>query len=362
MIVEGRGRVPESRWQRAIDQVAAVNPGTRLRWVGSRRRACWRSDGMPPRLRMVAGSTWDARSDAGSEFLAERPLSLSPGPNVELIVAESGEQTRLIMHGLHAVMDGGGGFHFLHELFRAMRGEPLLGTNGAFSDTDLMRSTGARHTTSKGARTTWLTGPPQGNEPGDTWRRMTIKGPRRDLLATIAVSAADFMHRHSNLPAVIAVPVDLRRHAPGLLSTQTLSSMLLVRLETGEGIEDFKRKLAHMLEQKMETVFPPIIDLAKFLPLSWIDSLLSRRQPWHPPRRPPPHTMLVTNLGKHNARDFSCAEFQAETLFAPPVQANTMCVLGAMGDNIEVVIGMPRSLASNGRLEEFLRYVEMRLG
>ena len=39
-----------------------------------------------------------------------------------------------------------------------------------------------------------------------------------------------------------------------------------------------------------------------------------------------------------------------------------MCVLSAMGDNIEVVIGMPRSLASNGRLEEFLRYVEMRLG
>lgn len=360
-VLEGQGVLPAEQWQLALDKVVLSNPGTRLRWAGRRQQARWESDGKPTRLRVIEDCTWDGRSDSGSEFIHASPLLLEAGPTSELIVTPlAGGRTRLVFRVLHAVMDGRGAMHFLHELMRALRSEPLMGTNAGFSDVDLMQQVGARRSTSRHIKTTALTGAPEGDAVGDTWRRLSVRGSRRNILAKVAVAMAEFAHTSSELPALIAIPVDLRRHLPGLLATTNFSNMLLVPLASGEGSEVFRQKLAAMLNERMETYYLSIFGLIKYLPLSWFDFLVSRR-PGNYRHKRPMETAVISNLGRFEPLALSGQGFTAERLYGLPLRGSVFCFLFSVGDQIEITVGLPKVLATRGRLDVFMEYLRHRL-
>lgn len=360
-VMEGDSTLKPEQWQWALEQVATVNPGTRLRLHGTRRRARWGSDGEPPRLRMIDHCTWDGRSEQGASFIFETPLPLEAGVSIELIVASRpGGGCWLILHGHHAVMDGRGTLHFLAELFRALRGEPLLGSNAAFSDVDLMRSLGVRLPGTRRIEPGWLTGEPQGRERGDEWRRVSIERPRPGLLAHVAVAAADFARQHSQRPVIIAVPVDLRRHAPGLISTTNFSSMLHVRVEPGDGAEHFNDRLRRLLESRREAVYLPALELLKCMPLSWLDRLVSRT-PRNYARRKAVETALISNLGRQDASDFECPGFQLHSMMVIPLPGSAFMTMVGIGDRVDLAINLPKVLASGGRFDAFEAYLRQRL-
>ena len=362
IVLEGQNALAPERWQQALHQVATVNPGLRLRLVGKRRAARWQSDGIPPRLRVINDCTWDARSSNGAEFLSATPLSLEGGPTVELILASRTDgNTFVILRSHHAFMDGGGMFHTLHELFRALRGEVLLGSNAAFCDTDLMRSVGARRSTSRYIRTTWLTGLPQGEERGDNWRRISLGPPRPNQLAELAVAFAEFAQRYSDLPALIAVPVDLRRHCPGLRSTTNFSNMLLVRLDKGDGVEVFRRRLTEMLDQRMETVFPRVLDAVRWVPFSWFDLLVSRT-PKNYRTKKPLETAVISYLGSIDLALLSAPGVTTEHLVIRPIAGSAVCALLRIRDRVEITLNLPRVLSSNGRFDELESFLHRRFG
>ncbi len=357
IVAEGCGGLAAVRWQRALDQVAQVNPGLRLRLCGRGLGARWRSDGAPPRLRLVPACTWDGRSPQGADFIRALPLDLTTGPNVELIVAQAPARTFVILRTLHAVMDGRGALHALQELFRALRGEALLGTNASFSDVDLMRSLGVEKTASRRIATVALTGAPAGTDQGDTWRRVRLPGGgHRNVLSRVAAAVANFAHQHSRAPAVIAVPVDLRRHLPGLHSSLNFTSMVRVPLCPGEGADDFRRKLAHLLDRRMEAYFAPAANCFKLLPLTWMDYLLSRRATNHT-TKPPLETALLSNVGDIDRAALSCPGFRLDGMFNMPI-GGTNCGLFRIGDQVDIMFGTSRVLASNGRMDAFLTYLE----
>ncbi|MGH8446213.1 MAG: hypothetical protein ACREVL_13155 [Solimonas sp.] len=360
-VIEGESSLLPSRWQYALDAVSAVNPGTRLRLHGHRRRACWISDGPPPRLRFVEDCTWDGRADPGSEFIFEKPLSLRDGPVAELIVAyRRAGGVFVILHTHHAIMDGGGGLHFFKELFRALRGEALQGSNAPFSDTDLMVSLGVVKTESRHIETGWLTGPLQGQERGDSWRRIPLGPPRSNLLGHVAAAMAEFSHRHGDLPALIAVPVDLRRHVPGLVSTGNFSSMLLVRLDRGDGPEQFRQRLLALLAQRMEAAWSPRLDWFKALPPSWIDRLLSRTGGNYRKKKPK-ETALVSNLGRCDPAEYGAPGFAFKALFVIPLTGSVFSVLVSSGEQVELVLNLPKLLSSGGRFDAFSEFLRGRL-
>ncbi|MDB5968857.1 MAG: hypothetical protein JWQ90_1307 [Hydrocarboniphaga sp.] len=350
-VFEGENDLPPERWQQALDLAAAANPGTRLRLQGERRRARWSSDGPPPRLRVVEACHWDARSSQGAEFLRATPLSLEDGPSVELILApRAGLSTLLVLRTPHAIMDGLGAMHFLQEMFRALRGERLLGSNAGYSDVELMRSTGARESTSKHFRTCWLTGAPQGTEQGDDWRRIALGRPQKSQLGKLAAAFAEFAHRHSDLPALIAVPASLRRHAPGLLSTGNFSNMMLVPLAKGDGADAFRTRLEAMLAQRMDAVYPPILEAVRYLPLSWLDHLVSRT-PRNYRKRRPMETVVISNLGRIDSADYSAPGFRAASLCVLPLAGSAFAILTCMDGQTEITLNLPRVLSSGGRFD-----------
>lgn len=360
-IFRGEGRISAERWQAALDQVTEANPGTRLRLAGDAFRARWLNDGQPTRLRIVEDCNWNAESSEGSDFVYETVFSLDEGLTSELLVMhQPGNRMLLMLRAHHAVMDGMGVMHFMRELFRALRGERLLGTNAAFSDVDVMTSVGATRSTSRHIKTVAMTGAPQGMARGDEWRVVYVGAPQKNLLGRIAEAMADFAWQHSDVPLSIGVPVDLRRHVPGLLSTANFTNMLLVRMEKGEGAEDFRRKLNDMLDQKMETLYPGILDIFKWLPLGWLDRLVSRNEKNYY-RKKPVETVVITNLGRCSSADFSCNDFRMDSLLVVPVAGSIFAALSGVDGRVELAINMPRVLGSNGRFEAFEAFLQKRL-
>jgi len=361
--LKAEGRLSPQQWQHALDQVAAANPGTRLRLLGRLWWARWQSDGAPPRLRIVDHCEWDMRSERGAEFIEATSLPLRQGPSIELIVAQlAGSSTLLVLRAHHAVMDGIGGMHFLEELFRALRGEPLLGSNAAYSDTDLMLGVGAGVKGPRPAhlKTNWLTGEPAGDEIGDEWRRISLGPPSKNLLARLAAALAEFYHQQSELPAMIAVPVNLRRHVPGLLSTTNFSNMLRVPLYRGDGTEQFTLRLKEMLAQRVDTLYSRVLDVFKLLPFSWIDRLLSRTLKNYRSKKPL-ETAVISNLGRADAARLSCPGFQTDYMFILPLAGSAFSTLICVGEQVEMTLNLPKLLASNGRFDALVEHLLMRL-
>ncbi len=360
-IFRGQGRLSAERWQAALDQVTAANPGTRLRLVGDAFRARWVTDGQPTRLRIVEGCSWNAESSEGSEFVYETEFSLNDGYTNELLVMHQPDNRMLLMlRSHHAVMDGMGCMHFFRELFRALRGEPLLGTNAAYSDVDVMLSVGAVRSISRHIPAVAMTGQPQGMARGDEWRRIYVGAPQKNMLGRIAEVMVEFATKHADHSMLIGVPVDLRRHVPGLNSTANFTNMLLVRMEKGEGAEDFKRKLHYMLEQKMETMYPRILEIFKWFPLGWLDRLVSRNEKNYY-RRKALETAVVSNLGRCNSADFSCDGFRMDGMLVVPIGGSIFAGLSGVDDQVELAINIPRVLGSNGRFDEFEEFLQKRL-
>lgn len=360
-VFRGEGRLSAVQWQAALDQVTAKNPGTRLRLVGDAVRARWVNDGQPTRLRIVDNCTWTGESKDDSDFIYQNIFSLNDGFTSELLVMHQPNNRMLLMlRSHHAVMDGMGCMHFMRELFRALRGEPLLGTNAAFSDVDVMQSVGAVRSTSRHIKTSAMTGAPQGMARGDHWRRIYVGAPRKNLLGHIVAAMVEFAGQHTDLPMLVGVPVDLRRHAPGLLSTANFTNMLLVRIEKGEGAEDFKRKLHEMLDQKMETMYPRILEIFKWLPLSWMDRLVSRNEKnFH--NRKALETVVVSNLGRADSSEFSCPGYRTAGMFVIPIPGSIFGGLAGMDDRVELTVNIPNVLGSNGRFEAFEKFLQQRL-
>lgn len=358
-IIEGEGQPDKNAWQQALGQVSQHNPGTRLRMVGSRLRARWQSDGAPPRLRLEENCLWDGQSEAGSEFLYREALSLDTGPVMELIMA-TGIKTRVIVRVLHAAMDGIGVMHFYQELFRALRHEPLLGSNAGFSDTDLMLSIPSDARPQKKQPPAALTGGARGDRKGDTWQRLSLLSPQPALLARTALAVAEFARRHSTQAVRIALPVNLRRHCPGLLSTLNFSSMIHVDVAADEGPDDFRHKLTILLETGRHTNYPAWLDYLRLLPLPWLDRLVSRTEKNYRQRKLL-ETIVLSNIGNFSAQDLSGGGFQAQRIFGLPMKDNAFLMLFGMDGRIDITVGMAHVYASEGRLESFLHFMQDRL-
>lgn len=366
-VIEGEGSFVLPRWEAALARVVAINPGTRLRLEGKRLQAHWKSDGPGPRLRHVGNSGWDGRSGAGSEFITATKLELESGNGTELILCDGhpdeGIPARLIVRVLHAAMDGVGVMHFLQELFRSLRGEPLLGCNAAFSDTDLMRSVHSQHPRQKKQPPAPLTGGVRGNTQGDSWRRLSLTGHQPALLARTALAMAAFARLHGNrdaAPVRMAFPVNLRRHCPGLLSTLNFSSMLHIEMAAGDDVDDVREKISQRLACSAETHYPPLLDYVRCLPLSWLDRLVSRT-PANFTRRRLLESAVISNIGHYRSENFSCEEFRTQRMFGIPIPDNAFAMIFSMDDRTDITLGMANVYASEGRLDALMDFMKEKL-
>ncbi len=356
-VLRGKGQIEPRILKDAIKKVAELHPAICLRMTGRCFWAKLKSDGPPPRLRVLDQCDWDSSSYIGADFIWHEPLPLDTGPTIELIVApQSGDRSIFVLRGRHTVIDGTGTLLLLKELFRYLRNEPLKGSNVTYSDTDLCRRLGGRMVMQRHYKTVWLTGDYQEGEPGDELRRISLPSSVANLLPKTAAAFASFAHRYSDLPAYIGVPVDLRRHVPGLLSTMNFVNMLLVRINKGEGPEIFQSRLQELLSKKEEINCLPESVWIKAIPLSWLDFFLSRNA-WNYKNRPALETAVVSYLGHSYIPHFCAPGFEATDMVFLPQPGSAFSTITKFGKRVEMMINLPKVLASHGRFDALQAHI-----
>ncbi|MFT3929042.1 MAG: hypothetical protein QM709_01990 [Spongiibacteraceae bacterium] len=353
-IIEGESRVTRSEWEAALAKVVDANPACRLRIVGRRQNARWSSDGVGTRIRHIESCAWDGRSHIGAEFIKATHLDLENGPTSELIIAK-GEPDRIMIRAHHAVMDGMGIVYFFQELFRALRGEPLLGTNAIFSDADLMQSVAAQRPPKLEGKPASLTGGVRRAQRGNVWRRISATGVKPNyLLGKLAVWIKQFAERYSNLPVRIMLPVNLRRHCDGLNSMLNFTGIVIVEVSSTDGADEFRRKLRDLLKINAEANYSPTIEKFRYLPMAWLD-WVGAKFARHENTK---DTVGVSNFGVVKPEHYRCENFSPRAMFAlPAFDGNAFIVIAIMNNTAEISVGMPLGLASDGRFDALMNYL-----
>ena len=339
----------EVNWQKAIHQVVAVHPVTRLRMQGTRSNARWTS-GPAMRLRFIQHDG-DGLGQAGSDFLGAVPLSLQ-GPCSELVVVSQPQRTLLVLRVLHAVMDGRGMMLLLTDLFRALRGEVLQGGGQLISDQALMQSLKIARGQPPCGPARSLTGMPGNIQGGDRWIRVAIPHAEHDVLARVAVALADYAQHPETGPVTLAIPVDLRRHVPGgYQGANNMAAMLKLQLGMGESREVFRGRLKELLDRRADAYFWPALSWIRWLPMTWLDRWVSR------PRQGAMHKQLlesavISYVGRYRSAALSGGGFNAEALYGLPIPgASCFIMILGLDERVDVCLGMPAYYASEGRLE-----------
>jgi hypothetical protein len=160
--------------------------------------------------------------------------------------------TRLVFRTLHAAIDGRGLSHWVMEVCRAMRGEPLQGSTSALTDSDLQAQYADRIPEQLPAPPTLCIPviPPSAaaRQPLDyIWRRAVIDRNVSQMLPKTAVFLAQWARHREAGEVVFTIPVDYRGLRTQEMGIGNLTGYL--RLTVAE--DATPRTLMHQLHSQL---------------------------------------------------------------------------------------------------------------
>ncbi|QES58142.1 hypothetical protein DEJ51_31685 [Streptomyces venezuelae] len=340
VVVEGAGVPAAEDLRAALARAAESCPGSRLVRAG----AMWSACGPLPQVRYDvprAGAYTD--SAPGTVALPAGPSRRTEPPGCEVLIVPGadGTATTAVFSASHAVMDGHGALTWVREVFRALRGEPARPALDADTDAGLLRRLGSTRTRPAPVppRRSPL-GPADGNgRPLRTlWLRRTLPGRRPALTARLAQALTDA----AGLDTRVMVPVDLRRHRPGIAATGNLSLPLFLDLRPGEDWTGAHTRLLTALAGDRELAAGFETALAP-LPRPVTAALLRSAQAVASRTDRHLASAVVSHLGRLDLADFSGGGFTASTVYALPVHAPLVplsLVAAESGTATEITLGV----------------------
>jgi len=367
MVLEGKGVLDASLWQNAVQKASEANPGSRLVLKRFSWLSYWRDSGRTPPLREAECNNWNGSGSDGAEFLKKK-FNPKKGPTAEVLLLH-GEKPRVVFRTFHSVMDGRGTMTWAEDIFRHLRGEPLIGTNSVITDQQLMRSfqnkmidlyphnclapTGVADSSGK-----------EITQKGITWKRITLKGHFSKLLPRTAVILANEARAFSHGTVRFAVPVDLRPRHDGLRSTANLTNALYIEVTPKNTAEQVSTSLKVLLDNKTDGMLSKGDDLIKILPVKWMYRYGKKELKKYHEQGLYRNSGILSNLGRIDLEKFTGGGFLPETcFFIPPCMLNIplfMTFTGA-GEYVEILISVPKILSSNGRIEKLANILKEKL-
>ena len=362
MVIEGEGVLPLAEaahgWQRALHEVSCNYPGARMRLAGRLSSLVWEEGDQPPLLRVVDGGGWDGRSGANAPFLRAL-LSPKTGPVAEVVLVH-GAVPRVVIRTHHAAFDGQGTLLLAEDFFKALRGEPVRETcGGPQTDYDLACASGRVAETSPEADCeSWQE--PAGCAETILWARETMHDvPNMPLAGLLHVLAQT--RRKSRFD----IPVDMRRHMPGLRSTANLTGLIRLEVTPEEGPAAIHSRLHESIARREEADFVLGAQRVVGVPL-W----LMRRAGRYAARKCYENhrfvcSATVSNLGNLDARRYSGDGFSgSRVFFIPPGGLALPLFIALTGGEwgLEICAAAPGRLTDQAGLTSLLAEVAEKLG
>ena len=215
-------RLPDAEaLAQALAACAQANPASRLQARGR----WWHDEGGIPGVVCV---------DDGSPFSLQHPALRRPlpadAPPIELLRWPG---TGLVLRCAHALMDAAGLLHYAQDLFRALRGEPLLGSRADLDDWSLLKASPHRHPL-PALRPAWPSpaGMPS-SAAASTGHVHALRQVRGRVDSPTARVAAALARAQAGDGCRLMIPVDLRLADAGLRTTANLSNPLILDFDGG---------------------------------------------------------------------------------------------------------------------------------
>lgn len=359
VMVEGRGEISANKLRAAVDIATAANPGSRIALKGVGPWCTWEENDIPPAIEEADGSQWDGSGKTGMPFSDQAHMDPKGAPSTSYVILR-GPVTRLIQRTHHATMDGLGAMHFLQDVFRALRGEPVVGATGSESDLDLAERLGG-HKQTLDFNCLKPFASPSTKVSGSDWARVRTQGKLRpQALARLIHTIAGIARESGDGQVLIDVPVNLRPKFPEIRNTGNLAGSLRLNIASEADIDSIAALIQSQLASHREV--DALITAKPFLymPL-WLIRALARRnarQAVQEDRFAP--TAAVSNLGRIDPATYSSPDFSAESMnIVPPGYDGLPLFIALSGhaQGFDLCARAPVALASDGRLQALLQRI-----
>jgi len=344
LVIEGCELEPEAL-QEAVARAAAANPGAQAMLRSGLRRQRWVHGDRPPIVRRLS-----APSQPG---MLEGPAGLDGAPCIEVAVAP---RSAVVFRVHHALMDGRGLYHFAEEVFRSLRGEPLLGGADHLTESQLELAPSISPRGVDLRRFVAATGLHQGAiQP--VWGRRRVEGVWHDLLPRVANGVLRFARESAcDAPVRFHIPVDLRRYA-GQKSTSNLTGVISIDPKPGAGVAEIAAELTEKLATDEALRWVARVKMVEKLPL-WLLRLGGKKKVKAAVSTSRFNaTAILSNLGRVERGSFCAPGFEPQRIYwLPPCGPATAAAFGIIGDalGVELTVVLPVGLASEGRLDRLL--------
>lgn len=337
LVVEAAAPLEVDRWRAAIERAGAVWPGLRARLAGRLRGCRWVAVDDPVPVEVIDGP-WGGQGPAG---WLDAPLLPGAPARARLLPAEG----RAVFSAHHAVTDGRGLFGFVHDVVEALGGRsPAGAAGGPLWDAALARELGV----SAAAAPKADAAPPFDGAPGSaegiTWvRRRLPPGPAVVPRVVAAVVAA------AGRGLRVGVPVDLRRHRPGLRSSANLTGVVHLDVPTPDPAA-VRAALDRAVSAREAAGHARAAEGVRGLPV-WMLAAIARRLTLRARRAGRlAVSATVSSLGAHR---LALDGRPLRVLFVPPGAPGLPLFVGLCGDagGVELAAVSPRAWAEGGRLD-----------
>lgn len=363
MLIEGVGELALESVRRAVAHAASKNAGSQVVLRGIGPWAYWQAAPAATEVIEVDAGDWDGLSPSGAPFDALSHMDVRQAPSHSWVLLR-GRPTRLILRAHHATMDGKGMMTLAADVFRALRGETLLGSNGTETDLGLARTLGGR-ARKIGKQALKPFPDSDSTEMGSTWQRLRINGPlKQHVLARTIFAIASAARQYHAGEVLIDIPVNLRAHFPEMRHIGNVTGSLRLTVSPDATVSSIAADIAIDVAEKRHA--DALISAAwiRFMPIALI-GIMARRQAYQAIHRQQFMTSaVVSNLGYFSPADYSTREFKAHSaLIIPPGYDGVPLFLCMSGhrDGLDLCARAPLALAKNGQLTALLEHIAAQL-
>lgn len=361
-IVEGVGTVDPQKLQDAVNRAAEANPAIRVRFRGFLGFSRWVDSGVPPKVRPQPLSDWDGNSERGAPFLQEKLDTLRGGPVADVLLVPCRDgKTRIVFRTLHAAIDGRGFLHWVDEVFRALRGEPLQGSDSRLIDLDIQEQ--YREQIPEEPKTAPVTCIPvlQPAESGREtlhyiWRRIVIGNSVSQLLPKTAVFLANWARRQGPGDVGFTIPVDYRGLRTEEMGIGNLTGYLRLTVPEGATSRNLMQQLMQRIRAYADCRQFPGVKMLLWLPVWWmtrqlrpkVDQVLYTLTPALP-------TGGIVSMGNMTSDTYSFPGFLGHMIYGIPGAVGKINVVFLNYPGfVTVTFSTPAAYNHRGQLDELV--------
>lgn len=329
----------------ALAESASANPSARMQPRG---RWWWDESRAPSVTRVDDGTPFSLLHPA-----LRRRLPMDSGPPMEVLHWEG---TGLVLRCAHALMDAAGLLYFAQELFRALRGEALLGSRADLDDWSVL-SASPHQRSLPTFRPDWPSpagAPSDAPQPGFLHEMRQVHGRVDSPTARIAAALA---RAQGSSACHLMIPVNLRLADESLRTTANLSNPLILTFDSAWDSNACWREVLGALGRHEEFGVARGSSALPWLPARMTGRLLGAVQAWQTKRGRHFFTALSSNLSRIPLSSFAYGGVTPERVgFLPfDTPGAGLNLLTLQHDHaLEIAASCPAASGGKGRLSRLL--------